>query len=332
MHAWSGCSLATLVLVGCFSEPDVNGSTEGDESSSSAPSSTTLDPTRASTSDTTATTTDSSTTGTADTGPETGEATSETGTSAESGEMCPMGTLPAPPMPVGWSGPHVLFAGIEPAAGCPAGLQPSAPDAAFYGGTASCSCTCEQECNVEVHPDDGNACTMPGLTSAFADETCADFNDASFVRPSGTTPVGSCFFATPTPDPVKWQERYVVCESIDPSCVGVPPMGIGPCLRHDGDVPCGDDHLQQRIVTVGDVEPVCDACPSCGAEATAACSAASLTLFASAGCPGAGDDVPPGACSDDSGMSFLVDIPDADCVGTTATVTEVGIATWCCAG
>lgn len=335
-------ALAPLLGIACFSEPgDVTGTDASTSTSDDAGTSIT-DPTTTSASTTSSVDTSASTstsTTTSDDTLTTSVDTSDTIDTSATGGECPPDQVPAPAVPVGWSGPHVLFPG-DPDIGlpdCPEALDASTPDAAFAGGHASCGCTCAPRCSVTWTEPGGNSCSDGGgmvAVSDGADLECIPFFGAGWIGNLGTPGLPECDSTNVTPhaESLAWDTSFRVCESAGP-CLGVPAPALGPCVRHDGDQPCEDPlfptkHLLGAGGTIG-----CDACGSCSSAVVEACESATVRVYQFSMCGGIVEqEIDAQSCSLEATYTdaeMHVDV--ATCNDTSAAVTPTGVATFCCA-
>lgn len=329
--------LTPLLGIACFSEPsDVSG-TESSTSTSDD----------GGTSITNASTTTASATGSVDTSTSASTSTTsgdtltssvDTNDASETGSECPLDQVPAPLVPAGWSGPHVLLPGeaemMLPA--CPDSLGASTPDVAFAGGHASCGCTCAPRCNVSWREAGGIDCTDGDMVavSGGADLECIPFFQPGWIGNIGTPAVPECESneVTPHADSLAWDTRFRVCESAGP-CVVVPGPAIGPCVRHDGDELCEDPLLPNKHLLAGDGAIACGACGSCASGVVDACAAATVRVYQSPACGGiVQQEIDAQSCSlDDTYTDAEMHVDEVTCNDTPATVTPTNVVTFCCA-
>lgn len=332
--------MVPLLCAACFSEPadaeggDASTSTSADDSTSVTSTSTGATSMTSAETGTSASTTNGDTVTTnVDTG------TSDASDASETGSECGPDRVPAPTIPAGWSGPHVLFAGDADLGlpDCPELLDASQPDAAFAGGHAFCGCTCAPRCNVTWTEPGGNSCSDGGGMVAIsdgADSDCIPFLGPGWIGNPGTPGAIECDSTSimPHADSLAWDTSFRVCESAA-ACVSVPESGIGPCLRHDGDEACEDPRFATKHLLASDGTIACGACGSCASGVVEACQAAEVHVYPSPSCGGVVDQaIDPESCSvDDTYSDAQMHVEAATCLDSPATVTPTGVVTFCCA-
>jgi hypothetical protein len=229
----------------------------------------------------------------------------------DSGAGCSGGLTCAPPVPVGWTGPVVLWEGSGSAPACGSGFNP-----VYDGGgsapttTATCSCTCGSPTGVTCSAPvlsfnaknncHGMACGMVSLSEgACTDVGSAGASCGSLSAGSSTASGGTCAAdASTTVPPWSWGSLAEACK---PSALSGPACGAGGqcmqllpspfeahvCVLMQGTSGCPGGGYDISRVYYGGAQDTrgCSSC-SCGSPATGVdCNAnAQVVLWSSTGC------------------------------------------------
>ncbi len=327
LRAWSVwvCTGLLASTAGCFAEAGPGAGADGETvgSDSVGPSTTeptSVDPTSG-TGPGTASVADSSSGASDDTRP---------GTS-DSGDLCPTGQAPNPPLPAEWEGPFVLFAAdAGPPQQCPEGLiAPPASSRLRSSPTTTCECTCAAACSVETFLsgtgcDGVSASVGVGLDCVDLQGTAMRFNGEADIKP--------CEEPEANAEPVTWTEHSLCAGDQNATCVPRPANAVGPCIRSEGDVACPDD-LPRKILGGQEATAECEMCSDCNEQASLACGAAEIAGFGNAQCLAGSTSIAIGECVD-AGIDYvrLSILPELQCSPAAATTTIVSSpVTYCCA-
>lgn len=331
--------LSLLLPLACFSEGDVTpGGSESSEGASStfttttattSPETTESGPgsSSESTTATSATTVVDESSGEPTTDPTTSTATDTT----ETGDECPPGSAPIPPLPIGWEGVFTLSPG-----GTPKEVLQCPPELSAVGEiiqdafAAPCSCECDPACWVYTDAE-GDCLSFEGAFETTYDENCsnADVVPAFVSFDTDLAQDGGCDF--PQTLAVIEGTRRNACEHTDGTpCVPAPPGFLAPCIRHAGDLACPAGPFTNRVLTVESLDVDCAPCDSCESAAIDACLAGSATLFSEADCGGDEVAVSSFACSPESGASIMVDFELACPSSNARQQGSHGERTYCC--
>ncbi len=240
---------------------------------------------------------------------------------------CRAGSVCAPPVPNGWTGPLTAYYGDPSAeAGCPPSMPQLVAEGGFDldAGPAECTCSCGppagESCGtVTLSAAEGPGCgpclappppvdLVSGVCTSIKDLSCGPALDASRYINVTSTVVGpgSCESrgAAIVPD-AAWACSAIACAADNlgtcgsgGSCVPIPPAGFlsRPCIASAGDELCPAGPYTDKHVLYGGVEDGrgCTSC-SCGPASGTACSVALAAYAAATGCgPGMPSATGPG--------------------------------------
>lgn len=289
--------LLSLFAISCFSEHGgQDGGGDGSDASGGGSSGS-----GSSSAGTSATTTATSTAA------DSGSASSETSdTAPTTGEECPGGSVPAPPIVAGWDGPYVLLPGDAPA--CPPELAGDTPAiVAVEPVPAPCECGCLGSCDVEFFDAGDESCSSAIGNMGVFDFECYDLETSSKARSSQMPGDNDCSSPTATPPLVSYDGSHRVCAGVEGSCVPVPGGAVGPCLRKPGIAEgCSIPGLPRMIVTMTEATITCPTCDTCLPALGEACASAEVTLYSESGCFGETSNIGE-FCSLNPGVSVLLD-------------------------
>lgn len=304
-------------VTACFGESATPNNTSADETSTSQ---TTTGATESATTSTSMTATPS-TSGEVDTsGPP--DVTESSAADTTTGDMCPPGTGPNPPVMPPWQGPvFVSMPSAEPM-GCPRPMTVAAIGFVGLPPTLDeCECRCTEPyvdlCDFEFRA--GNGCPIDTLPTAI-DAPCTEL-------PSSTTALQvNADAASCDPEPLlPANDRVVVCEA-EPGgpCIDLVDGMLGPCIFQDADADCP---MGLERVEAGRTAS-CSACEAC--NITDFCGNAEVAVHAAADCGNAGVGVPFASCQQNlaNAVSFTVSpSTEQTCESSGLTLDELTV---CC--
>lgn len=341
---WRWC--ASLLLVGCFSDPpgaSADSTGEGGSSSSTDPGSTSVAGSSSSSSSSDASSTSGESTSTS--------TTQSLDTSTGRAEACPGDGVCVASPPPEWSGPVIaLFAEdgqLDPV--CP----PTTTEVWAAGRNPAAMCQCD-DCSAE-----NVACdvTLGWGANGFCETSsewltgCQPFTSdelGQFYLSVELEPAEGAGCSPPEPSAAQFRTRAVACEPQGPSCEGGTCMSGRACVWQEGDVDCPDEFSDKTLLYDGvETETAsCDGC-DCGENSTL-CDSATVSLHGEEMC----SDLPVappgeyggGACVPyDEGFVLIQDLAGidvqpiaSDCsssagtIAATATFIESKARTLCC--
>ncbi len=322
-HVGRGYLVATCcLLAACFSE-----STGGDTGSASAGSAGSSSGSASASASTSSSEGSSDTTRGVDS---TADSSASNPSTTGSDDCAPQDTVPE--LAAGWTGPFILvpkLGGGDTPPPCPMALD--GEGVASSGPAAqSCDCSCDPSCSAILSSSPGCGTEVDTLAIHGG---CNATTGTGYVGAVGNdSSPGSCDAPVAAAATVTWEDQLRVCAGpASARCLERPALGLGPCIRHDGDQPCPDPSLA-RIVTHDDASATCSSCPDCGPAQASACGLANLVGYTGDACDGDATLMYQAAsCSPMPVNSVDVAIPPPTCPPAEGTITGlVGTQTYCC--